>query len=560
MVNYLDLRPSHSVENPFSDWQQLGAAVLLFHAVAFSTENAQSQSMASPIRAEAKTQSTNAAVANQAQNPPLFSFNYAIDSAKSLAFGGSAQPLPDGANIALIGGLGDEAIPWFATLDGQGKIRWAARLGVEHRKLRAEITNRGTQVFGFSQTGENQALVASFPAESMTAGKAARLDLTPLLNDALIELPGISPLPPVVTVVQDGGDAFALTVISQDAEITLNKIYSIPAFATRSKSSPGNPSRGRVFPVPDGSGYYLAISDIQRSTKNGSAGEKRLGLVRVDRTGALLWAKIYHFKGATGLPLVAKVAIDGSILATPVIGSNPPNVVVRIAPDGRRVWAKAINTPGFTFSDFHCDGTPYRFIKPYLLAVGLVASNGLPLTVLLALDYDTGQIVNQTRFPNDFSGGSGICPVTGDSVYVSTLGVQMSKSSYRNTASIARFDQQLRFITAKEIIGAEGCFPLLCRRDPGMNLLSYPFSKPPRGVAAALDDNLQPIDTPCPWIKDLRLTMAQCSYTTTDAESSEENLDVTLAPGNSRIQPAELKLVPLDLHVTLEAAKKSADR
>jgi hypothetical protein len=230
-----------------------------------------------------------------------------------------------------------------------------------------------------------------------------------------------------------------------------------------------------------GSGYYLAISDIQRSTKNGSAGEKRLGLVRVDRTGALLWAKVYHFKGAAGLPLVAKVAIDGSILATPVIGSNPPNVVVRIAPDGRKVWAKAINTPGFTFSDFHCDGTPYRFIKSYLLAVGLVASNGLPLTVLLALDYDTGQIVDQTRFPSDFSGGSGICPVTGDSIYVSTLGAQMSKSSYRNNASIARFDQQLRFITAKEIIGAEGCFPLLCRRDPGMNLLSYPFSKPPRG-------------------------------------------------------------------------------
>jgi hypothetical protein len=25
MVNYLDLRPSRSVENPFSDWRRLGA-------------------------------------------------------------------------------------------------------------------------------------------------------------------------------------------------------------------------------------------------------------------------------------------------------------------------------------------------------------------------------------------------------------------------------------------------------------------------------------------------------------------------------------------------------
>jgi hypothetical protein len=108
MVKYPNLRPSRYVENPFSDWQQLGAVILLLHALAFSTANGQSQSTASPIRAEAKTQSTQAAEANQAQNPPLFSFSYTIDSAKPVAFGGSAQPLPDDTNIALIGGLSDD--------------------------------------------------------------------------------------------------------------------------------------------------------------------------------------------------------------------------------------------------------------------------------------------------------------------------------------------------------------------------------------------------------------------------------------------------------------------
>ena len=39
MVSYLNLRPSHSVENSFSDWQQLGAAVLLLHAIALSTQS-----------------------------------------------------------------------------------------------------------------------------------------------------------------------------------------------------------------------------------------------------------------------------------------------------------------------------------------------------------------------------------------------------------------------------------------------------------------------------------------------------------------------------------------
>jgi hypothetical protein len=106
--------------------------------------------------------------------------------------------------------------------------------------------------------------------------------------------------------------------------------------------------------------------------------------------------------------------------------------------------------------------------------------------------------------------------------------------SMRTNASIARFDQQLRLIAAKEIIGAESSFPIL---------FNY-FHKTQRGEAAALDDNLQPTDTPCPWIKDLRLAMAQSSYTVTDADSSGENLEVILAPGESQIQASELKLEP----------------
>ena len=151
--------------------------------------------MASPIPAEAKTQSTKAAIANEKQNAPLFSFNYRIDSGKSLAFGGSAQPLPGGANIALVGRLSDEgniaeAIPWFATLEGEGKIRWAAQLGAEHHKDPAELTNRENQVIARCQTGENQVIVAKFVAQSMVSNKGARVDLAPMLNSAVTELLG----------------------------------------------------------------------------------------------------------------------------------------------------------------------------------------------------------------------------------------------------------------------------------------------------------------------------------------------------------------------------------
>jgi len=190
----------------------------------------------------------------------------------------------------------------------------------------------------------------------------------------------------------------------------------------------------------------------------------------------------------------------------------------------------------------------------------LVAANGLPLTVLLALDYDTGQIVNQTRFPSDFSGGSGLCRVIGDSIYISTLGVQISSSSYHNNACIARFDQHLHCISAKQIIGAEGRFPIVFNRSPGVNLLSYYFYKTQRGAAAAVDDNLQSVDTPCSWIEDLHLAMAQCSYKTGNAESREENLEVVVTDVTARTQPAEIKIAPLDLHITPEGGHKNADR
>src|SRR4030088_1947704 len=119
MVDHLKLRPSRSAESPFSDWQPLGAAVLLLHAVAFSTANAQSRPTASPIPAEVKQQSSKAVIASENQNAPLFSFSYTIDAAKATVFGGDAEPVQNSLNLALLGLLSDEGkiidrkIPWF---------------------------------------------------------------------------------------------------------------------------------------------------------------------------------------------------------------------------------------------------------------------------------------------------------------------------------------------------------------------------------------------------------------------------------------------------------------
>jgi hypothetical protein len=112
------------------------------------------------------------------------SFTYTIDAAKPSVFGGDVEPLQNSSNLALTGLLSDEGkitdrkIPWFATIDAQGKILWAGRLGVARPKIRAEITNRGNQVFGYCQTGDNELFVTDFSTRSTTARKAVQLNLT----------------------------------------------------------------------------------------------------------------------------------------------------------------------------------------------------------------------------------------------------------------------------------------------------------------------------------------------------------------------------------------------
>src|ERR1700740_299656 len=103
------------------------------------------------------------------------------------------------------------------------------------------------------------------------------------------------------------------------------------------------------------------------------------------------------FQGSLAFAPGGKLATDGSMLVIPVIGSPASNLIARIAPDGTKIWAKNTEAPNLEFNDFHCDGTPYRFIRPSLLCIGVtVASTRLPSTVILAQDYDTGKNPSQT--------------------------------------------------------------------------------------------------------------------------------------------------------------------
>jgi hypothetical protein len=121
-----------------------------------------------------------------------------------------------------------------------------------------------------------------------------------------------------------------------------------------------------------------------------------------------------------------------------------------------------------------------------------------------------------------------LTPAEAHSLYVSTLGLQFTKG----IASISRFDHKLELINAKAIIGAEASFQLLTC-GPGVNLLSYEFSKPFRGVGSAVNENLELVDGSCPWTRGLNLVMEHCSYSSTDVQCKEEPLDVEPVQGTA---------------------------
>ena len=192
--------------------------------------------------------------------------------------------------------------------------------------------------------------------------------------------------------------------------------------------------------------------------------------------------------------------------------------------------------------------------------MGVSISGGLPQTVLVALDYNTGEIRNQTRFPGSFTGVAGLSDQKDDALYISTLGLQYSKAGLKGVASISRFNQRLEFINAKEIIGAEASFPGLSCGAHGVNFLSYSFSKPFRGVGSAVNDNLEPVDVACPWTRGLKLAMEHCSYSSADVQCREEPLEVETGDGVTAVEPTSFNLVALALKLENAAETASAPR
>jgi hypothetical protein len=207
------------------------------------------------------------------------------------------------------------AIQWVAHLDAPGHIHWAVRAGDDTAGHPTDLTFRQNTIYCVIVAGPNRASIGKFDTESLSTIKVVQSSVEPALNEALFELYREPPLPVIVSILQDGGEHVAFTVISPDLEVAFSKTYLLPAFATRSKDPFRRLSRCRMFRAQDGSGYYLVITDVAR-TSGGQPGEvTRMGIIRTGLDGALKWSRLYTYNASGYGPLIAKIASDSAILA-----------------------------------------------------------------------------------------------------------------------------------------------------------------------------------------------------------------------------------------------------
>ena len=515
----------------------------------------------------AATLSVKAQLTDNNSNAP-FSLGYSLEYGPQLVGAGVASCEPGFGGIILGGHFnqdgdpGKNAVRWTAHLDAPGHIQWAARFGDDVAGAAQDLTGREDWIYADVNTGSNQLLVGKFNAETLACIKAVRVSMLASLNPLAFELHREPGAPVVTSLIEDCGDHFAVEVLSGEIEVAFNRTYVCPAFATTVSNAMRRATRCRIFRMQDGFGYDLVVTpEVQQLPGTAGSSITKMGIVRIGLDGSLKWGRLYSFEGGFG-QLIPKITADSAIIAqaSGLAGAQQPgtSLLVKIDPDGKPAWAKVFDAPGLGFEDFHCDATPYRFIQPNFKVEGADQSHGLPRIILMTLDYATGVILDQTRFPGTFSGLGMFSALKDNCFYLSTFGMEVSKSGIRRTASICRFDHRLRFLGAKEVLGAQSSFPLLTCGPAGINMLSHEYWKPFKGVGSAVKDDLEPVDVPCPWTKDLRLIMETSSYTNRDIECKEVALDVTVGQGAATVQADSFKLLPLALKVEKGGAEPPA--
>ncbi len=204
-----------------------------------------------------------------------------------------------------------------------------------------------------------------------------------------------------VSILEDLGSAVHVVNFNEDLTLNFDRTYTIPFVA--SSTAPGF-SRFSIRRLSDDSGYFITYTDLVGFVN------PRLGVIRVDTSGAVIWARTFDLTGIPGIvPLPSIRPLPGNALIVVVDYSGTTtreSDVLVVNGDGSLRWASKFADLSLSLTDSQPGGT-YQLTSPRLWLVGfrdVASSPGDLASVFLGLNATTGAIERQASFKDSVPG------------------------------------------------------------------------------------------------------------------------------------------------------------
>lgn len=489
--------------------------------------------------------------ANSQSEQPAVARKYIATGKEIKTLHGNADRVTANGRIILEGDVDlpashqPEGVAWMACLSPDGQLLWSARAPAEPEAASLfPLTTDGDSIWtgGLRKSGIFR--LARFEAKTLHKENSVQLVFAPATHsspclqlhsgrDADFDLQ--------VSVVQPNGNSIRVALLSRDLRLLFDKIYTFSS--VRNDEHFGQPGNAYLIRLPDRSGYYLCLRHPISAEGHSDLG---IGILRLDNSGSIKWANTYSV-GYSEFEVEPHLANDGAILAKFLTAPNgKDSLMLKVAPDGAVKWAQSFpGLQGLGIANASFGWVPYRFTEPYLFATAGELVSTKFFSILLALNYGTGQIEKQIRFTSP--GAAFYTEKTNDSLYVTQLQPALSLRSGSSQAALFRFDLDLNFRAARAIRNAEPHWPLLRALPSSKLLFSYSYHAEKTLVVESVDENLDGTNA-CGVLQKADFSFTKTNFQSRPIEVTPIPLSgVTVSEANSKVGEANIALEPLVL-------------
>jgi hypothetical protein len=439
-------------------------------------------------------------------------------------------------------------VAWMACLRPDGQLDWSVRAPEEPEAASLfPLATDGDSIWAGGLRKDGLFRFGRFEAKSLRKEASIRLAFAPeKYSSPCLQLHSATDtdFDLQVSLVQPAGNSIRVALLSRDLRVLFDKIYTFSS--VRNDKHFGEAGNAYLIRLPDRSGYYLCLRHPISAEGHTNPG---VGILRLDTSGAIKWANTYPI-GYSEFEVEPHMASDGAILVSfTTIPNSKDSLVLKIAPDGTINWAQRFpGLPAVSVANASFGSTPYRFIEPYLYATaGQLASTKL-YSILLALNYRTGQIDKQVKLTSP--GGALYTEKTNDSLYATLLNMNYAGGRVGSQAALLRFDFDLNLRAARSIRNAEPHWPILHALASGKLLSSYSYHDRKTLVVETVNENLDRTNS-CEVLQKVNLSATKSNFEARPIKVETTPLaSITVSDVNSQTGEADMALVPFELTVT----------